>query len=117
MAVIPLTVDTPRKVTLGTTYQEFSVEHGRNLLVEHSAAVYYHPDGAGLDGAAVDGTEQFQNSNTTAYSIRIPGSGAGRDAVVGGAIRPLNESSHFAFAAVSGSVDLWLVVVNENVSR
>ena len=115
MAVEALVVDVPHTIAAqGTTYQEFSVAHGRNLLITSDVEVIYHPDGAGKDGTAPSATEQFRFSAGT-FSIRLPRSKSGSKSV------PDDDSAlvagcSFAIAAVTGTANLAVLVVRENVS-
>jgi hypothetical protein len=106
MAAIPLTPGTPIKHTIGANYTAFTVEYGRNIVVTCKQNFYYHP--SLKDNVAVDASEQFEFLAGT-YSIRLPGSGAGRDSVDD------DNVNAFSLAAVSGSHDIWVLPVVENI--
>lgn len=112
-----LSLNVPFTQTLtANTYTEFTVPLGRNLLITIDGDVYYHPSGSGLDGQAVDSTEQFRWIGPGTDSLRLGGSGVGAQALP--APTPVNPDGtvSFALAGYNAGVTVWLLVVAENVA-
>lgn len=106
MAVISLVPGTPRKETLASTYKTFTLTYGRNVLITCDEDFFYHP--SNKDGAAVNANEQFKFRAGT-YSVRLPGSGCGYESLDDG------RENAFSLAAVSGTPDIWVLPVTENI--
>lgn len=117
---VALAVDVPDfDGTLGMTYVQYTYTAGRNLLLTIDGDVFYHPNGSGKDGQAVDASERFKIVGPTTLSLRLPGSGSGRRAVAndGNSSGPTTESGSFALASVTGTTGVYCLIVNENVSK
>jgi len=124
LAITALTLNVPKKVTIGATYSGFSYTEGRNVLINAALPLYYHP--TELDGEAVDATEQMQVDFSGGRSMRLPGSGTGKGTVGSNAstsinmfIGPTGDGTFYFSLARSDTSDqtVWIMIVGENVSR